>query len=493
MKKSLKNRRILITGAARGIGAALAERLAKQGARLALIGLEPELLQEVGRRCGAEYIGECDVGQRASVERAVAAAVDALGGLDVVVANAGIAAQLPLIGGDPQVFDTVMRVNLQGTYDTLRVAGPHVAHRDGYMLLVASLGAAVHVPLMGAYSASKAGTEALGNALRGELAPTGARVGIAYFAELDTDMTRRGFDTRAARVFAGTPHGTLTGLAPLQPAIDALEQGIRQRSRTIASPWWVGPALPARAIVQRVVDQVVRKKIAKVVATARGERSTLTTLQPDGGQSIDTLESARAPDASAAPPTSDLDDSQAQESTPRPRIHPGTPRQLGPINELICRALGVATGTGRPNLFATLGRHRRLFGPWLVFAGALMPFGRLPRSETEMVILRVAHRMDCAYEWQHHVRIGQRYGLTRDDIDALREDTLSARRWSPRRYAILRAVDEIHDARALGSATWRGLQKVLTDDEIIELCMLVGHYQMLAQTISTLAIEPDEH
>lgn len=483
MRKSLKNRRILITGAARGIGAALAERLAKRGARLALIGLEIELLQEVGERCGADYIGKCDVGDRAAVERVVAEAADALGGLDVVVANAGIAAQLPLIGGDPQVFDTVMRVNLQGTYDTLRVAGPHVAHRDGYMLLVASLGAAVHVPLMGAYSASKAGTEALGNALRGELSPTGARVGIAYFAELDTDMTRRGFDTRAARAFAGTPHGTLTGLAPLEPAIDALEHGIRRRSRTIASPWWVAPALPARALVQRVVDRVVRKKIGSVVATARGERSTLTTLQPDGGEPIDT------PEISEVPPTKP----PTQSSTARPRIPPGTPRQIGPINELICRVLGVATGTGRPNLFSTLARHRSLFRPWLIFAGALMPFGKLPRSETELIILRVAHRMGCAYEWEHHTRLAQRFGLTSVDIDALREDTPSAQRWSPRRHAILCAVDELHDTRTLGPATWRALQKVLTDTEIIELCMLVGHYQMLAQTIGTLAIEPDSH
>src|SRR5262245_13221255 len=194
--------RVLITGAARGIGAALAERLHARGARVALAGLEPELLAQVAERCAAPW-RQCDVGDPAQVERAITELVGELGGLDVIVANAGIARQLAVVGGDPAVMADTVRVNLLGTYHTLRVAGEHIAHRNGYALAVASLAAVVHPPLMGAYCAAKAGVAALGGSLRAELAPTGARVGIAYFAELDTDMTSRGFGTQATSALTG--------------------------------------------------------------------------------------------------------------------------------------------------------------------------------------------------------------------------------------------------------------------------------------------------
>ena len=161
----MTERRVLITGAARGIGAALAERLHERGARVALAGLEPERLAETAARCGDAPWWECDVTERDRVEATVAGAVDALGGLDVVVANAGVAAQLPMIGGDPAVMERTLRVNVLGAYHTLRAAGPHVAHRRGYALAVASPAAAVQVPLLGAYSASKAAVEAMGNTL----------------------------------------------------------------------------------------------------------------------------------------------------------------------------------------------------------------------------------------------------------------------------------------------------------------------------------------
>lgn len=166
---TLPGRRVLITGAARGIGAAVAERLHGRGARVALTGLEPERLAEVAARCGDAPWRACDVADRAAVDGAVEALVGELGGLDVVLANAGVAAQLPILGGDPAVFERTIQVNLAGVYYTLRAAGPHIAHRSGYALAIASLAAAVHAPLLGAYSASKAAVEALGLVLAREL------------------------------------------------------------------------------------------------------------------------------------------------------------------------------------------------------------------------------------------------------------------------------------------------------------------------------------
>ena len=273
---SLAGRRVLITGAARGIGAALAERLHQRGARVALAGLEDDLLAEAAAKADAPW-WHCDVGDRASVEAAVEAAVGELGGLDVIVANAGIAAQLPLVGGDPEVFEQINRVNVLGAYYTLRAAGPHISHPNGYAVAVSSLGAAVSVPLMGAYSASKAAVEALGNTLRAELAPSGARVGVAYFAELDAvtlaDITTR----RAARSFLGGR--TVTTVTDLEVGINALERGIARRSRRIVAPWWVAGVLPIRSIAQPVVDRALRGKVAGVLAIARDERVELTTPQ----------------------------------------------------------------------------------------------------------------------------------------------------------------------------------------------------------------------
>src|SRR3954452_1983756 len=165
----LTGRRVFITGAARGIGAALAHRLHDRGARVALAGIEPDLLEAVAASCGGAPSFRCDVSDRAAVEAAVAGAVDALGGLDVVVANAGVAAQMPIVGGNPAVMERTLAVNVMGVYNTLRAAGPHVSHDRGYVLAVSSLAPALHLPLLGAYNASKAAVEALGNTLRAEL------------------------------------------------------------------------------------------------------------------------------------------------------------------------------------------------------------------------------------------------------------------------------------------------------------------------------------
>lgn len=278
MPASLSGRRVLITGAARGIGAATAQRLHERGARVALAGLEPEELAAVAARCGDAPWWACDVTDRARVDAVVAEAVAALGGLDVVMANAGIAAQIALVGGDPEVWDRTMAVNVGGVYNTVRAAGPHVAHRDGYVLVVSSLAAALHLPLLGAYSASKAAVEALGDALRAELRPTGAKVGVAYFGELDTDMTSRGFGTEAARYL--TRDGRLGTVAPLRAGIDAVERGIARRSRRVVAPRWVGPVLPIRMPAQRVVEAVIAPRVGRAMELARGERAALTTEQP---------------------------------------------------------------------------------------------------------------------------------------------------------------------------------------------------------------------
>jgi NAD(P)-dependent dehydrogenase (short-subunit alcohol dehydrogenase family) len=277
----LEGRRVLITGAARGIGAETARRLHARGARVALAGLEPELLETLAAECGGAPWRECDVRDGGQVEDAVKSVVEELGGLDVVMANAGVAAQLPLVGGDPVMMERTLAVNVLGVYYTLRAAGPHISHADGYALAVSSLAAAVHLPLMGAYSASKAAVEAIGNTLRTELRPTGARVGVAYFAELDTDMTTRGFATEAARrMLRRDPRGRRR-VTPLSTAIDAVERGIERRSRRVVAPAWVAGVLPIRTLAQRAIDVGSRPFVEELVRIARSEDAPLTTAQPE--------------------------------------------------------------------------------------------------------------------------------------------------------------------------------------------------------------------
>jgi short-subunit dehydrogenase len=132
--------------------------------------------------------------------------------------------------------------------------------------------------MMGAYSASKAGVEALGNSLRIELKPTGARVGVAYFAEIDTDMTSRGFGTEAAGVLTANLRAFMQ-VAPLHVAIDALERGIEKRARRVVAPRSAAPLLPLRMAIQPIVDRAVQRNLAKALEIARREHAPLTTPQ----------------------------------------------------------------------------------------------------------------------------------------------------------------------------------------------------------------------
>jgi NAD(P)-dependent dehydrogenase (short-subunit alcohol dehydrogenase family) len=278
----LEGRRVLITGAARGIGAETARRLHGRGARVALAGLEPELLERLADECAGAPWFECDVTERAEVEDAVEGAVERLGGLDVVMANAGVAAPLPLVGGDPELFERTIAVNLLGVYYTLRAAGPHISHPRGYALAIASLAAALHAPMMGAYSASKAAVEALGNTLRTEVRSSGARVGVGYFGFIDTDMVRRGFETRAARQASPGGRAVPVGTVPLKVAIDAIERGIERRSRRVTAPRPVAALLPLRMLIQPLADIVTRRGLDEALAAAREEHAPLTTAQPLG-------------------------------------------------------------------------------------------------------------------------------------------------------------------------------------------------------------------
>jgi len=177
-------------------------------------------------------------------------------------------------------------------------------------------------------------------------------------------------------------------------------------------------------------------------------------------------------------------------ATTQPRIEPGTRQQTGLFAWGFAHVSGLVTRTTPPNLFLTMGRQRKLFRGWLRFAGRLMPGGTLPRRETELVILRVAHLRACDYEFTHHVRLGKRAGVTAADVDRIKVGP-DADDWTPRERALLRAVDALHHNQDIDDATWTVLRTFLSEAAAIEFVLLVGHYEMLATFITTLRIQTD--
>lgn len=172
------------------------------------------------------------------------------------------------------------------------------------------------------------------------------------------------------------------------------------------------------------------------------------------------------------------------------RIAPGTVRELGPAIWAFSRIAGRATGTEPPAVFTTLGRGRGLFWGWLHFAGKLMPGGKLPRRETEMVILRVAALRGCAYEFEHHVRLGRRAGVVPADVERIIVGA-SAPGLSQNEKLLLQVTEELIATKDLSDTTWAELRASYDERTAIELLLLIGHYDMLATTLMTLRLTPD--
>jgi AhpD family alkylhydroperoxidase len=156
---------------------------------------------------------------------------------------------------------------------------------------------------------------------------------------------------------------------------------------------------------------------------------------------------------------------------------------------LIAVGARVAKAPAMPRLFTTMARHGSLYRGWLFFASRLMPRGRLPRRDTELVILRTASLSRCEYELDHHRRLGARAGLSADEVAAAID--ASSTGWGGRDAALLAATTQLHSEHDLDDPTWERLRSHLDEPQAIEFLLLAGHYRMLATFINTLRIEPD--
>jgi NAD(P)-dependent dehydrogenase (short-subunit alcohol dehydrogenase family) len=251
----VNGRTVFITGAARGIGAETARRLHAKGANVALVGLEPDRLEELAAELGDRAAHfEVDVTDYDALERAVRATIERFGAIDVGIANAGVQFNGALATTPVEQVERTLAVNLLGLWRTDRALIEQIVARRGYLLNISSLSAITHAPLLGAYSTAKAGVEALSDSLRLETLPSGARVGCAYFGFIDTDLVRGGFAGPSGQAARSQMPSFIGRPAPLAKAIDAIEDGIERRAARVWAPRWVGPMLLLRGIVQPIME-----------------------------------------------------------------------------------------------------------------------------------------------------------------------------------------------------------------------------------------------
>lgn len=234
----LHGKRVLVTGAARGIGEQTARAAAARGAHVALVGLEPDRLSAIAADLGDGHCwAECDVTDQSGLERAVESTVAALGGLDAVVANAGVANIGTVAVSPHDALVHTVDVNLNGVIRTVSAALPHLVASRGYALLVSSAAAFAALPGMAAYAASKAGVEQFGNVLRMEVAHLGVGVGTAHPIWVDTDMVR-GFtaDLPSFQQALRTLPWPLGTVVPVDECARGLARAIERRARKTYIP-----------------------------------------------------------------------------------------------------------------------------------------------------------------------------------------------------------------------------------------------------------------
>jgi NAD(P)-dependent dehydrogenase (short-subunit alcohol dehydrogenase family) len=230
----------LVTGGARGIGFATATALIARGASVAILDLDQDAAAGAASRLhDSRAIGlAADVTDRGAMQRAVATAAERFGGLDVVVANAGIATRVASFRAmSSESFERVLEVNQMGVYRTVEAALPEIVPRRGHVVVISSIYAFINGVGAIPYAMSKAAVEQFGRALRVELAPTGASASVAYFGFIDTEMVHRAIDADplADRMMTSLPKPLHKRLSP-SVAGEAIVQGIERRSPRIIRP-----------------------------------------------------------------------------------------------------------------------------------------------------------------------------------------------------------------------------------------------------------------
>ncbi|HEX6688408.1 MAG TPA: short-chain dehydrogenase/reductase [Solirubrobacterales bacterium] len=261
----------LVTGAARGIGFETARQLHMRGASVAVVDLDPEQAREAAERIGGRAIGiGADVADRAAIMQAVTETVERFGGLDVAVANAGIAQSTvaTVRGIGSEEWERVFEVDMLGVWRTVRAALPQIVARQGHIVVTGSVYSFVNGVLNSPYAVAKAGVEALGRGLRTELMPLGASAGVAYFGWVDTRLVQDAVARHNSDLMQGNLPPRLRKRIGPDEAGAAIVRGIEERAPRIFAPKWWRYASALRGILNPLLDRRLDRNL-KMTATVR--------------------------------------------------------------------------------------------------------------------------------------------------------------------------------------------------------------------------------
>jgi NAD(P)-dependent dehydrogenase (short-subunit alcohol dehydrogenase family) len=267
MRQTLDDKVVLITGAARGIGAETARQLVAKGAKVSLVGLEPDRLRALAAELGDRALWfAADVTDQASMDAAVEGTVGAFGGIDVVLANAGVANNGTVAVSPADALVRTIEVNLAGVVRTVCAALPHVTQRRGYVALVSSTAAFTMMPGMAAYAASKAGVEQFANCLRLELAHKGVAVGSIHAGWIDTDMVRdQRLDLKTFDAAFDRFQWPMNATTSVEQCANAIVDGIQRRRSRVYVPKAIGLVQALRTLTTGPLASWLIRREAKTM------------------------------------------------------------------------------------------------------------------------------------------------------------------------------------------------------------------------------------
>jgi NAD(P)-dependent dehydrogenase (short-subunit alcohol dehydrogenase family) len=264
----------LVTGAARGIGYETARQMHMRGASVAVVDLDPGQAREAAERIGARAIGVgADVTDHGAMQAAVAETVERFGGLDVAVANAGIAqsqvATVRGIGGEE--WERVFEVDMLGVWRTVRATLPQIVERRGHVVVTSSVYAFVNGIFNSPYAVAKAGAESLGRSLRAELHPLGASASVAYFGWVDTRLVQDAFERPHSDAIRQNMPEFLRKRIGADEAGAAIVRGVEERAPRIFAPKWWRYVSALRGVLMPLLDRRFERNAGMIAAVREVE------------------------------------------------------------------------------------------------------------------------------------------------------------------------------------------------------------------------------